>query len=394
MTVLLDWLTQTNGVFAPWHLGICIAAAGLAYALPFFRTSSGRLFLSVTSSILILQEGALGLLLISSSLYGFILASRRGPLTALAPQTRWRRCYIAILAAMPLFLALRWWFENAMQTMPRPVVWAAIAFGMWTLLRFITLLWEVGSGKVDIPSLSIYLAWLTMPFTLAGPLFRYSEFERQYVQCRASKDARFSATPAWWKGCGAGAGKLVLGLLLGFLWRRGLPSYGVGQVGTALGLGLWSWYFVAAGYYQLMERLAELWGFTLPRSFDKPFGRPNVSEFWARWNMSATFVFRDYIFFNRWGRRRMHRYVNVTVLFLAVGAWHGLYPYWLTWGLMQALGFAAYLWWKTHKDRFNHVRNLIPARRREQLSIGITYAYLLGCWILPTPLLRAVGLLH
>ena len=56
-----------------------------------------------------------------------------------------------------------------------------------------------------------------------------------------------------------------------------------------------------------MERLAEFWGIELPTSFNYPFGQTNISEFWARWNMTVTRICRDYLFYNRWGFKESKR---------------------------------------------------------------------------------------
>ena len=76
---------------------------------------------------------------------------------------------------------------------------------------------------------------------------------------------------------------------------------------VAFGISPWSFLLTWAGFYKLMECLALMWGLKLPASFNAPFGRTNLSEFWANWNMTVTSVFRDYLFYSRWRQQTVSR---------------------------------------------------------------------------------------
>ena len=59
-----------------------------------------------------------------------------------------------------------------------------------------------------------------------------------------------------------------------------------------------------------------------------------------------TSAFRDMLFFNRWGLAHPNLYLNTVVVFLAVGLWHAVNPYWILWGLIHGLGFCAFILWR------------------------------------------------
>lgn len=367
----------------------------MVVAFPRMRRQSGLTVVSVASAVLIYRSAAVILLAISVAVYVYVLIvtdSRNGG--AAQSARRWRIAVLSIWGLIVLYATVQWIVAHRKVGADSLTPLVGIAMGMWWLLRHVTLMWELGSGRIQRPSSAGYLTWVTLPFTVGGPLLRYSEFERQWVRFESVPRGRVQLPARFGRGLGEAIAKGLVGAALTVASAGLTPHSFAQQVWLVLGLNLWSWYLLASSFYHLMELFALPWGLELPPSFNRPFGRPNLSEFWARWNMSATAVFRDYMFYNRWGRRTVTLYFNVFALFIAVGAWHGLNSYWLTWGFMHACGFAAYLWWKRHKDRFTTVRNLLSIERRTQLSVLATYFYVVACWVLPPKLLQIAGLLQ
>lgn len=84
-----------------------------------------------------------------------------------------------MLALLAIFLAGRYY---QLETRGVPLLGVKLFFyslNMWAFLRPITLLWEFGSGRVERPSLLSFVIWVGLPFTLLGPVLRYSQFEQQ-----------------------------------------------------------------------------------------------------------------------------------------------------------------------------------------------------------------------
>ena len=135
-----------------------------------------------------------------------------------------------------------------------------------------------------------------------------------------------------------------------------------------------------SGTFHLMECLAFLWGIELPPSFNFPFGQVNLSEFWARWNMTVTRVCTDYLFYNRWGLKKANVYFNLMMVFLAVGLWHDMNLYWGTWGILHGAGFCVYVWYRTHRQQLTWVTGIESARVRKLASRALTYVFVCLCW--------------
>src|SRR5205823_6125040 len=144
-----------------------------------------------------------------------------------------------------------------------------------------------------------YVLWLCLPFTLGGPVLRSSQMPQAIVPQR-----QLVKSPDWWRSAAAATAKVLLGISLAMAQKaiatHWPDSHRLSAAFTAFVSGPIGFYLTAAGYFQWMELLGGASGFNLPQSFNRPIGRPNISSFWMNWNMSATYVFRDYLFFNRW----------------------------------------------------------------------------------------------
>ena len=225
------------------------------------------------------------------------------------------------------------------------------------------------------------MIWITFPFTLLGPLIRPSEFFPQYGNATSEQGRSKILDQKWWRKLLLAIAQMIIGTGLNRAtaainefaphWPKLLIIFGTGP---------WGFFLATSGAFHLMECLAHLWGIELPASFNYPFGQLNLREFWARWNMTVTRICTDYLFYNRWGFKEANVYFNLMMVFIAVGLWHGMNPYWGTWGILHGIGFSVYLWYRTHKDLFSFSRSIGTQRLREIGSAGATYVFVCLCW--------------
>jgi D-alanyl-lipoteichoic acid acyltransferase DltB (MBOAT superfamily) len=153
----------------------------------------------------------------------------------------------------------------------------------------------------------------------------------------------------------------------------------------ALLVAPWSFYLTFAGFFQMIQSLGRVAGVPVPDSFNRAFGRENIAAFWANWNMTATRVFRDYLFYARWGSSRHHAFLNTLILFTLVGLWHDTHPYWILWGFLHGILFCAYMLWRRIAPRPRGTwAGLLVAR-------AITYVSVCACWYLPSKILQGLG---
>lgn len=364
-------------------IGLSIAAVfSLIVAVFSIRRTRYLCLLSFIGSVVYYWQAFAGFLVVSGIAY-FVL---RWLGSLAVPSRRWRYVCVALVALIVVFTLGRVFQLDQRMVLSRPVPLVLYSLDMWLVLRLVTLFWEVGSGAVAVPSFSSYLLWICLPLTLAGPLLRYSQLPTEFVT-----DRRIWKSAACWKEMLACAAKLMAGLLLTAatptLSTASRPAQVWTKAAIALIAGPLGFYFTHAGYYQLMEVLGRPCGFKLPMSFNYPIGRENISAFWANWNMTATNVFRDYLFYNRWGLRTYHMYFNVLLLFTLVGLWHAANAYWVLWGFLHGILFCGFLIWRKYGSRFPHIplRGTPVSRAAARL---FTYLCVCSCWYLPSKILQ------
>lgn len=94
-----------------------------------------------------------------------------------------------------------------------------------------------------------------------------------------------------------------------------------------------------AGYSMIAIGAAEVMGFKLMRNFRQPYLSQSVSEFWRRWHISLSNWFRDYVYFPLGGSRRgtARILVNLLIVFLLSGLWHGAAYTFILWGFLNGI---------------------------------------------------------
>jgi alginate O-acetyltransferase complex protein AlgI len=85
-------------------------------------------------------------------------------------------------------------------------------------------------------------------------------------------------------------------------------------------------YFDFSGYSDMVIGLGRLMGFKFPENFNSPYIAQSISEFWKRWHMTLSNWMRDYLYIPLGGNRvnsKSRLYINLWVVFLISGFWHG-----------------------------------------------------------------------
>lgn len=115
-----------------------------------------------------------------------------------------------------------------------------------------------------------------------------------------------------------------------------------------------------SGYSDIAIGAARVMGFKLMTNFNKPYQSKSVSEFWSRWHISLSSWFRDYLYISLGGNRVTipRWYLNIFIVFLISGLWHGANWTFIVWGALHG---------------FYLIFGRITKRRREKIhtSLGL-----------------------
>lgn len=110
-----------------------------------------------------------------------------------------------------------------------------------------------------------------------------------------------------------------------------------------------------SGYSDIAIGAARVMGFKLMDNFDRPYQAASIQEFWARWHISLSTWFRDYLYIPLGGNRKgeARRQFNLFLVFLASGIWHGASWNYVIWGSLHGLFSIVSGWNKKWMHRKN-----------------------------------------
>jgi alginate O-acetyltransferase complex protein AlgI len=102
-------------------------------------------------------------------------------------------------------------------------------------------------------------------------------------------------------------------------------------------------YFDFSAYSDMAIGLGLMLGFVFPKNFDSPYRSQSITELWQRWHLSLSHWLRDYLYIPLGGNRKGEgrTYVNLAVVMLLGGLWHGAAWNFVIWGGIHGgmLGF-------------------------------------------------------
>lgn len=98
-------------------------------------------------------------------------------------------------------------------------------------------------------------------------------------------------------------------------------------------------YYDFSGYSDMAIGLGRMFGFSIPENFNYPYTSGSISEFWRRWHISLGTWFREYLYIPLGGNRRgtTRTYLNLFIVFMLTGLWHGADFAFVIWGLYHGI---------------------------------------------------------
>lgn len=94
-----------------------------------------------------------------------------------------------------------------------------------------------------------------------------------------------------------------------------------------------------SGYSSIAIGAAKIMGIDLMENFRQPYFSKSISEFWQRWHISLSTWFRDYVYIPLGGNRtkKTRAYINIMIVFVVSGLWHGANWTFMLWGLFHGV---------------------------------------------------------
>ena len=227
-----------------------------------------------------------------------------------------------------------------------------------SFFTFQQLSYVIDSYRRTVPRYNIldYALFVTFfPQLVAGPIVLHSEIVPQFADV---KNRRFN-----FDNFAPGLYAFALGLFkkviiadtfgiaveAGFAAAQGLNTLEAWLIAIGYTLQL---YFDFSGYCDVATGVGLMFNIKIPLNFNSPYKSLNIREFWQRWHITLSRFLTSYIYFPLGGNRKgtLRTYLNLMVVFLASGLWHGAGWLFLLWGLMHGAASVLYRIFKKPYD--------------------------------------------
>jgi alginate O-acetyltransferase complex protein AlgI len=211
----------------------------------------------------------------------------------------------------------------------------AISFYTFQCISYVVDVWR-GTAQ-PAPRLVDFAAYILLfPHLIAGPIVRYADIEHDLLHVSSSRYLDFvEGAPRFFWGLSK---KILIADQVAAIANAAfaLPDNRMSSAIAWIGVGAYAVqiYFDFSGYSDMAIGLARMLGFQFPENFNRPYSAVSVTDFWRRWHMSLSSWFRDYVYIPLGGNRKgpIRTYMNLSIVFLLTGLWHGANWTFIVWG--------------------------------------------------------------
>lgn len=138
------------------------------------------------------------------------------------------------------------------------------------------------------------------------------------------------------------------------------------------------------GYSCIAIGAGKILGFNIRDNFHQPYLSTSIADFWRRWHISLSTWFRDYLYIPIGGNRKgkVRKYLNIMIVFILSGLWHGANMTFIVWGALNGLYQVIGALLSPLKSRLYSLCGLNKKDRlRKYLEILVTFALITITWV-------------
>ena len=198
-------------------------------------------------------------------------------------------------------------------------------------------------GEVPEYDFLTYACYVTFfPQLVAGPIVTHDELIPQLM----NPSKKLINWDNMARGCymfAMGLGKKVLladvfGVAVNWGYENVAQLQATNAILVAVGY-VFQLYFDFSGYCDMAIGLGQMLNIDLPLNFDSPYKSLTITEFWNRWHMTLSRFFTKYVYIPLGGNRKgkARTYVNLFIVFLLSGFWHGAAWTFVLWSVMNGI---------------------------------------------------------
>ena len=257
---------------------------------------------------------------------------------------------VIFIMTLVLDLGLLAWFKymdfmienlNLISGLSIPLLKVTLPIGIsFYTFQLISYTVDVYRGRVAASkNLIDFAAYVSMfPQLIAGPIVRYQDVEKALTNRKATAN-----------DIAYGIRRFVIGLGKKVLIANMLAEVVASFKSTLDPSVLYYWvyiiclclqiYFDFSGYSDMAIGLGKILGFSFPENFNYPYIAASITDFWRRWHMTLGTWFRDYVYIPLGGNRKgfPRQILNILIVWMLTGLWHGASWNFVLWGLYFAI---------------------------------------------------------
>ena len=252
----------------------------------------------------------------------------------------------------------------------RPLLWAAVIlalgplgliklgevlqpFSLFRLMgasymsfRAVQVLLDIYDGRLQkLRPVALGYFLLFFPAVSSGPFDRYRRFLSDLDRPPDREHYRTLLAQGIWKLAGGCVSAVVISGFIQQYWLAALPESGFGATLSYMYGYTFYLFFNFAGYSSMAIGTGYLLGIQMPENFNQPFLSVDMKDFWSRWHISLSTWLRDYLYSlfvmkslkqKRFSNPRIASYLGYVLNMMAMGAWHGLQPQYLLYGVYHS----------------------------------------------------------
>lgn len=178
---------------------------------------------------------------------------------------------------------------------------------------------------------------ILFPKLIAGPIVRYHEIADQITDRSANENNENRLTGFYRFVIGLSKKVLIanqMGAQADMIFSQDYHQLSVMHAWVGILAYTFQIYFDFSGYSDMAIGIGRMMGFKLPENFNSPYTSGSITEFWRRWHITLGKWMRNYLYIPLGGNRISsgRTYMNLWLVFVASGLWHGASWNFVIWG--------------------------------------------------------------
>jgi len=212
------------------------------------------------------------------------------------------------------------------------------------------------------------------PQLIAGPILRYNTIADQLINRTHTLDKFTSGVALFILGF---AKKILIANMIGKVADAVFATQSPAALDAWFGVIAYALqiYFDFSAYSDMAIGIGRMLGFEFMKNFNAPYLVDSITDFWRRWHISLSTWLRDYLYVPLGGNRKGPRrtYINLAMVMLLGGLWHGANWTFVVWGAYHGTLLAFERW---------RGKTSIYDRFPRPVRVAITFVLVLFSWVL------------